>query len=333
MMRKIQTVLVAAIVLLLVLSGCHEHAWVEADCITAKTCSDCGETEGEPLGHKWQEATCTEAKTCSRCGETEGEPLGHDWVEATCTEPKTCARCGETEGEPLEHDYSWNTKEEATCSGEGTEEGICSVCGAKETRHLEKLSHIPDGDWVVTKEAVGASEGTRVRYCSVCGEVAEEESYKLSPEEQAASFKSTCETYTYDEIARRPDDYLLKAAKFKGKVVQVMEDGDEIALRINVTQGRYTWSDTIYAQYTQDSSEGRILEDDIITVYGYLAGTVTYKSVLGASITIPSMLVSYVEFNLKCLFPRPKGGGTNIFQYGNPSSSSSSSSSSGIASS
>lgn len=50
--------------------------------------------------HTWVDATCTEPKTCSECGETEGEPLGHDWIPATYTEPKTCSRCGATEGEP-----------------------------------------------------------------------------------------------------------------------------------------------------------------------------------------------------------------------------------------
>lgn len=34
--------------------------------------------------HEWQDATCTEPKTCSKCGETEGEALGHtpgEWVQ------------------------------------------------------------------------------------------------------------------------------------------------------------------------------------------------------------------------------------------------------------
>ena len=31
--------------------------------------------------HQWQDATCTEPKTCSVCGKTEGEALGHDWDE------------------------------------------------------------------------------------------------------------------------------------------------------------------------------------------------------------------------------------------------------------
>jgi hypothetical protein len=31
----------------------HEHSWVDADCTTPKTCSICGKTEGEALGHDY----------------------------------------------------------------------------------------------------------------------------------------------------------------------------------------------------------------------------------------------------------------------------------------
>ena len=66
--RTIITALIFS-ALLTVLTGCgHEHKWTEATCTEPKTCTECGKTEGEPLGHKWKEATCTEAKTCSVCG-------------------------------------------------------------------------------------------------------------------------------------------------------------------------------------------------------------------------------------------------------------------------
>lgn len=57
-------------------------------------------TYEEPVGcpHDWISATCTTAKTCSICGQTEGEPLGHTWVEATKYAPKTCSTCGYKEG-------------------------------------------------------------------------------------------------------------------------------------------------------------------------------------------------------------------------------------------
>lgn len=57
-------------------------------------------TYEEPVGcpHDWIEATCTNPKTCSICGQTEGEPLGHTWIEATKYTPKTCSICGREEG-------------------------------------------------------------------------------------------------------------------------------------------------------------------------------------------------------------------------------------------
>jgi hypothetical protein len=46
---------------------------------TKITCQVCGDTvinnEKDALGHNWIDATVDAPKTCSRCGETEGEPL------------------------------------------------------------------------------------------------------------------------------------------------------------------------------------------------------------------------------------------------------------------
>lgn len=64
--------------------GCN-HEWQDATCIEPKTCSLCGATEGEPLGHIFENATCTKPKTCSRCGESKGKALGHDYVDGYCT--------------------------------------------------------------------------------------------------------------------------------------------------------------------------------------------------------------------------------------------------------
>lgn len=55
----------------------------------------------EANGHSWADATCDMAKTCSVCGEAEGEALGHSWVEANFQTPKTCSLCGVTEGEAM----------------------------------------------------------------------------------------------------------------------------------------------------------------------------------------------------------------------------------------
>lgn len=53
----------------------HEHIWNDATCVSPKTCSTCGETEGVVLDHQWVDATTSSPKTCSACGATEGSPI------------------------------------------------------------------------------------------------------------------------------------------------------------------------------------------------------------------------------------------------------------------
>lgn len=114
------------------------HQKTEATCTEAVTCSRCGKTWGEPLGHQWQEATCTEPKICTVCGETVGEAKGHQWKEADCMLPKRCTVCGEKEGEALGH--KWIA---ATC----TQPETCSRCG-KTRGGKEKHTVV---DWICTQ--------------------------------------------------------------------------------------------------------------------------------------------------------------------------------------
>ena len=125
-MKKRLILLALVLVCAMVLSacGCKHETWLDADCVTPKTCAECGETEGAALGHSWLAATCDTAKTCEVCGETEGEALGHSWADATCTAPKTCTACSLTEGEALGHTWvDATTEAPKTCSACGETEG------------------------------------------------------------------------------------------------------------------------------------------------------------------------------------------------------------------
>lgn len=104
MKRKIQCFLIL-LFLILILTGCQcSHEW-ESTCGNPRTCTQCGETEGEPIGHKWQEATCLTPEICELCGEKQGNALDHDWQDATCQQAQTCLRCGEMGDGALSHDY------------------------------------------------------------------------------------------------------------------------------------------------------------------------------------------------------------------------------------
>lgn len=107
-------------------------------------------------------------------------------------------------------------------------------------------------------------------------------------------YKSKCKSYTYNEIARDPDDYEGKKAKFSGKVLQALESSDsaQVDMRVAV-DGDY--DQVLYVVYYMPEGSSRILEDDYINVFGELGGVYTYTSTMNAQITIPIMYAQYVD--------------------------------------
>lgn len=259
----------------------------------------CGAEEPPVHQHTWKEATCETPPKCKECGVVSGESLGHEWSETTCTEASKCTRCNATAGKPLGHDVDEYTRVvEPTCSKEGADSGYCRRCEKHVYPVVPKTPHTR-GEVVTIKTATLNEKGTRAVTCAVCGEKISSESYSVTLDE----YKEQCETYTYEEISRYPGEYAGKSAKFTGEVIQVIEsekyNGDrEYNLRVNVTLTDYGfYEDTIYVFYTAKKEDGRILEGDIVTMYGELAETVTYQSILGASITIPGYNVEHLVLN------------------------------------
>lgn len=84
--------------------------------IMVMTLISCKKETTKGCEHAFQEATCTQAKTCSKCGATEGEALGHTFQKATCQAPKTCSRCGVTGGVALQHNYVLNAQGNYFCT-------------------------------------------------------------------------------------------------------------------------------------------------------------------------------------------------------------------------
>ena len=274
------------------------HDWEPATCTTPATCTKCGAIDGEPIEHDWSPATCTTVKTCKDCGETEGDTIEHKWVDATCTVPKTCSECKTTTGEPLGHTVDeWKTVKASTCTVKGKDEGVCTVCNETVSKEAELKSHT-SGKWEVTKEATATTQGEKSVKCTVCGEVLKTESFTLTPEQIEKNYKAKCNTYSYNEIARNPDSYKGKYAKIYGKVIQVMQEKSngkiEYTLRVG-TSGSYYYDDVVLVYYEADSSESRILEDDMVTLYGELRGEYSYETVMGNEITIPLIYAKYVD--------------------------------------
>lgn len=116
------------------------HNFKEATCTVPKTCTDCGATEGEALGHYYLPATCLSPSKCFRCGDEVGEVGSHDYIEATCTTPKTCRYCNEVVGTANGHNYEGKTKK-ATCKEAGAIYDECSVC--KDVQIIQTEDKLP----------------------------------------------------------------------------------------------------------------------------------------------------------------------------------------------
>lgn len=132
----------------------------------------------------------------------------------------------------------------------------------------------------------------------------EEAAAKKKAEEEAAAKKAQQEaerkdpnTYgviDYITLSRNPDQYIGQKYKFSGKILQVLEGDDSTQYRLAV-DGNY--DNVLYLEIDKDDLAQRILEDDLVTVYGLSVGTISYKSTLGGKITIPGLLVNIIELN------------------------------------
>ena len=144
-------------------------------------------------------------------------------------------------------------------------------------------------------------------FLSIFNSVSETESDSSKIQQTQVSkedFINSCGQYNYKEIARNPDRYKGVHAYFAGKVLQVQESGSYAYLRADVTRDGYgLWDNTIFIEYRNyNKGEGRILEDDIIKIYGTLNGIKKYEALFGNEVSIPYMIAEYLEYILSMGF-------------------------------
>ena len=192
--NKILSILMVVVLLVLLASCGCKHEWKAATCTEPQTCTKCGKTEGNALGHKYGEEkvlvepTCSETgvmeSICTVCGDKKTTKISatndHEWKAASCTEPQTCTKCGATQGKAAGHKFSGKrTLQEPTCTKTGLAELICMVCGEKKTTEIPALGH----EWVfvnIEKEATCTETGKENYKCSICGDTRYKTIAKLS---------------------------------------------------------------------------------------------------------------------------------------------------------
>ncbi len=113
---------------------------------------------------------------------------------------------------------------------------------------------------------------------------------ETTPSYTEEEYKGMCQSISYEDIARDTNGLCGEYFTFTGEVIQVSDN----MYRMNVTVDDYGYyTDTILFSF--NVTDERILEDDIITIWGQSKGLTTYKTVLGAEVTIPEIEAKYVE--------------------------------------
>ncbi len=129
-----------------------------------------------PHTHSWSDATCTEAQKCE-CGETQGEALGHNYVDGACSV------CGEAQ--PCEHVFEQNTFYHpelvaATCCTPGVAVFECTLCDYYYTEATE-IDPEAHGFWgesevITPADCKNQTNGLKKVACANgCGQFKEEE--------------------------------------------------------------------------------------------------------------------------------------------------------------
>jgi hypothetical protein len=109
----------------------------------------------------------------------------------------------------------------------------------------------------------------------------------------AAPVHQTPIRLAYDEVARYPERHIGKAVVFTGKVLQVLNEGSSVLMRVVVTQdtrGSWIYENIVLLRYRDPlKSDGRVLENDIVEFRGIFKGTQNYTAIFGQSIGKPSV--------------------------------------------
>ena len=157
----------------------------------------------------------------------------------------------------------------------GTPDG---VAGAKTTEQINKYE---------TEKGLAVNGIITDQFLESLG-IADQLEEQAKIEAEKASYSGD---YSYEQLARNPDTYIGEKIRFSGKVLQVME-GKVSYLRVAMNSNYDT---VIFVTYDKDKLSYRLLDDDMVTIYGTSLGVYSYEAVSGATITIPWISADYID--------------------------------------
>jgi excinuclease UvrABC helicase subunit UvrB len=114
---------------------------------------------------------------------------------------------------------------------------------------------------------------------------------EVLPSTEIIKSYSNTDNLTYSQLSRSPEQCKGKKLTIKGTVLQVIENGNDVALRVALNGDT---NKVIYVAYKIGGDYKRILENDNVAIMGISNGLFTYQSSLNTDITIPLVNADYV---------------------------------------
>lgn len=206
-----------------------------------------------------------------------------------------------TDGQQQEKVKSSIESIEASYDGP-TDEGTVISLGNKDitvtvTREDGTTETLSSDEWIIDKSVTLVAGETSVVTISCEGKSCdlEIECTTLTPDE----YKASCESPSYDDLLRYPDDWEGRSIVITGRVQQVVqgETGQGEYLVQTIDNGYGYYDGTVIVDYVASDEGINIIEDDIVTFYGAGIGTYDYTTVLGANKTVPWVMALYADLN------------------------------------
>lgn len=119
----------------------------------------------------------------------------------------------------------------------------------------------------------------------------------VAPTVTIEDIKNSAIPISYDELMRNSNTYIGEVVYKRGEILQVSERrSDKYVLRVATQPSTYGYyEDIVWVEHEGD----RLLEGDIIDVWGKSKGLETYDALLGNQVTIPKIDSIHVELVTK----------------------------------
>lgn len=119
-------------------------------------------------------------------------------------------------------------------------------------------------------------------------------------EETKKEYKKTCKEYAYKDVLRNPQKYIGKRIKVTVQISSVHEPSltNDTKYYFAYSEGKYGyWTGDRYGIFDKRSKEDmKLLEDDVITVYGEIADPEHTESLIINSSEVFCINMKYIDF-------------------------------------